>query len=355
MLYYIASQAYLNVIAQACEETDQIITGSECGEEIYLALLVKEKQFATAETIIVDLYGIKDTEDEICAALDQIRLINSDAKIIILAPGMPEGSEILSRCFSLSIYDIINSQDYMEIKDSLIHSITVGKQYRDSVVFKDVIDFEALRNQPKVVDHVRIGVIGTQHRIGTTHHAIVLATTLRQMGFMVAINSVNNDGVFSKLAESYEYKSKNPEVVYHYRGIDYYVAAEDYQLEERAYNFIIYDFGCQDESDMIRYLNMNQKIVISGVKPWEDYFLNEFFGRCDAAVLNDIIYCFNFCPADLRRDVKAGMAELSKRTYFLDYQEDPLECVGVPYDEILKEAYVSENLTSEKKKRRKGK
>lgn len=352
MLYYVASAAYQNVISQACEETEQIITGSECSDMLYLASLMKDKQLATSEIIIIDLYGIKDTEDEIITCLDQIRLMNSDAKIIILAPGMPEGKEILSRCFSLSIYDIINSQDYMEIKDSLIHSITIGKQYRDSVIFKDVIDFDALNNQPKVVDHVQIGVIGTQHRIGVTHHAIILATTLRQLGFMVALNNMTSASTFSKLAESYEYKVTNPEIVYQHRGIDYYDHAEDYQLSEKAYNFIIHDFGTQEESDMLRFLEMHQKIVIAGVKPWEDYYLNDFFSRCDVAVLKDIIYCFNFCPSELRRDVKTGMAELGSKSFFLEYQEDPIESFGVPYEDIFKETYVSASVETDKNKKR---
>jgi len=58
MLYYVASPVYQNVIAQACEETDQIITGSECGEMVFLSSLVKEKQFTAAKIIIIDLYGM---------------------------------------------------------------------------------------------------------------------------------------------------------------------------------------------------------------------------------------------------------------------------------------------------------
>lgn len=355
MLYYVASPVYQNVIAQACEETDQIITGSECGEMVFLSSLVKEKQFTAAKIIIIDLYGIRDAEDEICVSLDQIRLMNSDARIIILAPGMPEGTEILSKCFSMSIFDIINSQDYMEIKDDLIYSIISGKQYRDSVRFKDVVDFEALRNQPKIVDHVKIGVLGTQHRIGVTHHAIILATTLRQMGFMVAVNNMCSSDAFVKMAESYEYKTKDPDVLYNYRGIDYYDHAEDYQLSQKAYNFIICDFGDQAEADMLRYMEMDHKLVISGVKPWEDYLLNEFFQKCSVDALKDVIYCFNFCPEDLERDVKSGMAELKDNTYFLEYKPDPLESFGVPYIAVLEEAYVSAPEPGKKRKKGKGK
>lgn len=355
MLFYIASQAYQQVVQQACEETDQIIVGSECGEEVYLLPMIKDIQLSTLETIIIDLYGIKDTEEEICAAIDQIRLINSDTKIIILAPGMLEGTEILSKCFSMSIFDIVNSQDYMEIKDDLIYSMINGKQYRDSVRFKDIVDFEALRNQPKIVDHVQIGVLGTQHRIGVTHHVIVLATTLRQMGFMVAVNNMSSSDAFEKMAESYEYKSKDSDVLYNYRGIDYYNHAEDYQLSQKAYNFILYDFGDQSEANMLQYMEMDQKIVISGVKPWEDYFLNDFFQKCSVDALKEVIYCFNFCPDDLQRDVRSGMAELNTNTYFIDYQADPLESVGVPYMDVLEAAYVSAPTPGKKRKKGKAK
>lgn len=359
MLYYIASQAYQQIIAQACLETEQIVTGSECGEDVYLLPIVKDNYqlFAGTEIIIIDLFGIKDSDDEIIAALDQLRLINSNAKIIIVAAGYKTGDALLSKCFQMSIYDIIINSDYVELKDEIAYSIKTGKQYRDSIMFKDVIDFDKIKLQPKIIDHVSIGIIGTQSRIGVTHHAITLATALRHAGYMVCVNNMTGSDAYEHIANSFGIQPAVQGMSWRQNGIDFYHHADEI-LEKKAYNFVIIDYG-YSLMNFDRYLDCNHMICIAGVKPWEDFYIQEIFKQCAESgqinKLNEIMFCFNFCPSNQEKDVYAGMDELSDHTYFLNYQEDPWVKGNIPYLNVLLEKYNPENHMTDKKKKRRPK
>ena len=340
MLYYFASNINHNFIAEAIKKTDQVVVGSECNQELQLLPYVKDHyaDFSSVDTVIVDIAGIKDTDEAILEALNMLRICNDQMQIIVIATQRLPGDSFLAQCFSMSIYDLITTDDFNDLEDEIVSSLQNPRQYKESVRYKDIIDHSVKDEEKKEVTRITVGFAGTQGHIGVTHHAIILSNCLRRKGFKVALVELNESGDFAKIAESYDLGKSADHFVKD--GIDYYPAANTdtmLSLGTRAYNFIVVDYGTYNRCDLDSYQHCSYKFIFSGIKPWEELNIQSVFemGQAAGADLAEYHYFFNFCPDDVKADVRAGMAELDK-VYFCEMHPDPFSCYTFPSaDEIF--------------------
>lgn len=355
MLYYIASAAYQQVIMESCREAEQIIVNGECKEDLYVLPLIREnyQMVSSLDCFLLDLAGIKDSDQDVVAALDQLKIANGNIKIVVLAAHRKAGDKLLAEITGYT-NNIVTTPDFLEMKKEIMHCILQGKEYKDVVIYKDVAaDAADLKIEVKKVDHVTIGVAGSQHRIGCTHHSIIIANFLRKQGYMTALVEYSKAAAFGQIADSYQialygdYFTKD--------GNDYYLRPSP-AVQERAYNFVIFDFGDihdLQEEEFEKYKACDRKIFISGIKAWEENQIQDFFGKFkDIEELGAIHYFFNFCSEGFRQMVKSGMAELRDTTYFLGYTDDPFNYRNMPcLDEILSD-YFPKEITAPTKKRK---
>lgn len=340
MLYYFASNANHNIIAEAVKEAEQVVVGSECNQELQLLPYIKDRYagFSSIDKVIVDIAGIKDTDEAVLEALNMLRICNDQMQIIVIAMQRMPGDSLLSQCFSMSIYDLITTDDFNELKDEIIMSITSPRQYKDSIRYKDVIDHALKDEIKKEVTRITVGLAGSQNRIGVTHHAIILANYFRKKGFKVALVELNESGDYEKIAASYEIGKSAEYFVKD--GIDYYPAADAdtmLTLGTKAYNFIVIDYAAYETCDIDSFQHCNFKFILAGIKPWEEANIQSVFekGQMAGADLAEYNYFFNFCPDAVRADVRNGMAELDK-VYFCELHTDPFTCYVFPAaDEIF--------------------
>ena len=356
MLYYISSPAYDALIAEAAEETGQVIVGSSCEEDFYLKDLVEERlaSFKTLELLVVDTDGIRDEEKEILAAFDRLKLTNNNLRIIVIAAGMEPGDKFLADCFARSITDLVTGEGFSEIKASLTKSLLGEKNYSDTIKYRDYIPEAKRKKKQRPVDHVTIGVCGTQERIGCTHAAIMLASALKERGYITAVLEENSTGAFGQIRDFYEIKTIKP--YFNKAGIDFYPAedaepegqdketeGQDKESEKdqmrKAYNFLIKDFGMLTQENYKAYEECRHKFCITGVKPWESGYIQETFGIIrELEQMKQIRWCFNLCPESMKRDVTEGMAELKENVHFLSFMPDPFTAGKMEgLDELLKE------------------
>lgn len=342
MLYYFASNINQNIISEAISETDQVVVGSECNQELCLLQYIKDHyaSFSSADKVIVDIAGVKDTDESILEALDMLRICNDQTQIIVIATNRVAGDELLAKCFSMSIYDIITTDDFNELKDEIISSLHNARQYKDSIKYRDVIDQAAKDEIKKEVSHCTIGLAGSMPRIGVTHHSIILANQLKKKGFRVALLEINHVNSFSNIANSYDLPINGDHFTKD--GIDYYPAADANTLlvaKTKAYNFIMIDFGQYVESDFDLYQHCDFKLIFSGVKAWEDAYIQPVFdkGMKEGADLSEYNYYFNFVDESVKTEVKSGMGEL-ENIYFCEISANPFACHYLPgAEEILKD------------------
>lgn len=358
MVFYIASQTYQEIISRTVKESGRILAGGECSNELYLLKYIKEniRKLSELDSLIVDLAALHDTDEEIINALDMIRLMYDEIRIIILAANRLQGDELLSKCFQMSIYNLINTDDFVVIKNELLLCITEGKKYKDAVIYKDNKQQEKviIKNEIKqTVNKVLIGMAGTQERIGTTHNCIVMANYLRKRGYMVAIAEMNPSKCLDTVLMAFEEKLFE-DSYFSLSGVDYYPETNADKLGSilgKSYNFILADFGNINapKCDRVTFNKADVRIIIAGSKPWEIDYINEIFSISDKETLKQYHYCFNFTVDKNKDAIREGMAELDQ-IYFLSYQEDPFTTADFPAAEIILEQYMPIKLNETKRK-----
>lgn len=367
MIFYIASNTYQQQVARAIKETEEILVGCECGEELHLYKYIKKNitTFSNVDILVIDISNVVDTEEELIQGFEMLRIMNHAMRLILLAPNRYEGDDLLTKCFQMSIYDIIESDDFVNIKEELLESITVGKQYKDALRFKDTGATEKVivKNEIKqTVNKVMIGVVGSEKRIGVTHNCIVMANYLRSRGFMVAIAECNQSGAFQTIRESFS-ETFFDESYFTMNGVDYYEKITSESLGSilgKSYNFIIIDFGDFVEADRITFNKSDVRIIVTGSKPWEIESVFNVFQLSSEETLKGYHYCFNFTVKEKQKDIIEGMDFLSN-IHFLNYNADPFVSKDYTDIETILENYMpiktvlkKKGLFSKSKKEKKG-
>lgn len=356
MIFYFASGTYQQVISSAIKETDKILEGQECGTEIYFAKYVREnfQRLLGVETLILDISALADTDEEILEGLDALKIGNYDMQIIILAANRYAGDALLTKCFQMGIYDLIVSDDFLEISQELKECIRVGKKYGDALQFRDLRPENVIVKEEikQTVNKVVIGMAGSNSRIGVTHHAIILANHLRKKGYMVALVEEHPSDAFGQLREFYSEKLFDDEY-YTMGGVDYYPYSEENILTNvlgKSYNFIIADFGVYRDADLFLFNKSDVRVVISGSKPWELEGIQTVFDLAAEDVLKTYYFYFNFTAAEFEDALKEGMGNLEK-VYFLRYTENPVKTYEFPGMEEMLADYMPVKIAPDSRKK----
>lgn len=357
MIFYIASQTYQQVINQAIQESEEILIGGECRSDIYLLKYVKENGsiLNSLDCLLVDISALEDTDEEILQSLEILRMMHDNMRLIILAANRADGDNLLTQCFNMSIYNLINTDDFVEIRDELKYCIITGMQYKDAVKYKESNGTETVIVKQEIkqtVNKVLVGIAGSEKRIGVTHNSIILANYLRKRGFMVALAEYGQRKAFCSIQEFFEEKLLD-NMYFTMNGVDYYADVNADRLGSilgKSYNFVLVDFGMFEECDRITFNKCNVRIIVTGSKPWEVEQINAVFGAVPEETLKMYHFCFNFTKQNLRSDVEKGMEELGQ-IHFLEILEDPFSAYDFADAESILQEYMPVKMEEPKKRR----
>lgn len=354
--YYIASTIYHQIISQTISEAGMVLDGGECSDDIYLLPFIKKNfsKFSSIDELIVDISALKDADMEILEALEILKVNFENVRIIILAANRYVGEDFLTQCFQKAIYDLIVTEDYLELHNELLHCLKTGKSYKEALKYKECNqETVVVKTQIKqVVSKVLIGLVAAGRGQGCTHNSIVLSNYLRKKGYMVALVEMNTSGAFAAIQEAYELQLFDNRY-FSMNGIDYYPATTADNLGSilgKTYNFILCDFGTYESTDLLSFGKCNEHIIVSGTKPWQMPAIQKVFEKTDPDALAGYHFCFNLVPNIQQDDVKKGMCEL-QNVWFLNYTENPFESPDFAgAEKILKEYLPAPEPDNPKKK-----
>lgn len=360
MIFYIASEIYNEVIRSTIEQCGKLILQQEISNEFFLLKYVKQNisSMDGVEQFIIDLSALKDTDDEIIQAIENYRMMYNDTRIIVLATNRVAGDSLLKSLFQLGLYNLILTDDYLELKKELLHCIIEGKSFREAVCFKDMEASEEkvlLRQEIKqVVNKVLIGIAGSQSRIGTTHTAIALASALRCRGYMVAVAEYNLSKDYRCIMESFG-ETLIESAYFSLGGVDFYPECSEESLAAvlgKSYNFIITDFGAYPDCDKVTYNKSNVRLLVSGSKPYELEQMQSFFEMCPEEMLLQMNFLFNFTYPEHEHDIRESMKTADKKefpVYFLNYEPYPYSVTNIPGMEKFLQEYLPAKVEEKKR------
>lgn len=358
MVAYISSVKYNSIISSVVKEKDEIIAHNLINDHVNLYKYIQANVtlFSGYDYFIVDISAVDDVDDDIIKALEMYRTFNELTRIIIVSPNRRAGNELLAKIFSLGINNIAASFDQLELREELTKCMSeTGKSFKEAIIFKDVSNAlnSELKEIKKIVEKVTIGFASCQNRIGCTHNAILMALALRKKGYIVAIAEMCCKSLaFNKIRNSFNKQLQNN--FFSIDGLDFYPDANKHtlvEIKQKAYNFIIIDFGNYSDFETEDYFKCHEKVMVTGSKPWEIEYLSEFLSIYDDETLSSINYIFNFTPEinqkEIKRNLKLHNGEKLK-AYFQDYTPDLFNTFTFKeLDKILKD-YLTE------KKQKKG-
>lgn len=376
MLYYVASNAYAQTIKEAAESAKEAVIDKIVSNELlFLTHLKKNISYLSqCDKFLIDLNAIVDSDKEITEAVEMIRMMYPETRIIILA-NTRKGS-LIQEFLNMGIYNLITTSDFVILKSEIQLCITTGKNYKDTVDLKSVAVQENVSEKiefKKNIYKVMIGIAGAQKHIGVTHQSIALATWLRKKGYRVALVEVLSETEDADILEE-KYKA-NPRRKSDYRcirenydedilndgefclyGVDYFEAQSSeniYKIVEKSYNFIILDFGEYRKTDMIQFLKCEFRFIVAGSHDWEFVHLQNIFNTTDKEACKQFKYFFNFHDKETREMICESLEELEiEHIYFNELTcKSVFEFQNVPYyEEIFREYLPVEQQEAELKK-----
>lgn len=357
MTYFISSPKYQPMIQKILTETDQVCEGKQVGEGIFLKKFIKENlpMFESIELFIIDFTALADTDEELMQAIESLRIMDYRTRCILLAPYRKEGDKLLREFFYAGIYDIVISDEYLEMAEQLTYCIKSGMKYKDAVRYRDAKELEE-QSGTAAVQKVLVGVAGAGDRAGCTHQSIVTARFLRDQRQMVALLELNPKDAFQAICETNRAKLFE-DGYFTAAGIDYYPRCDKNRLTAIAgklYNFIVIDFGAYDTADKILFNQCDVRMICAGVKPWELPGLEKIFQEQEEDVLKKYHFCF-LCTssAKLQKEILEHMEPL-QNVWFPEYSEDPFQCSRFPEGKHIFADYLKtpEKETAQRKKQK---
>lgn len=366
MLYYISSNKNHQVIVSTIKENELLIIDSFIHDHINFKRFVKSNiTQLSVEILILDLSAFDDPDEDILAAIQMIRTMYEQTKIIVIT-NRTAGNKLLSDIFSLGILNIIATYDFLELKNELNLCLNQGKTFKEALIFKNVKD-ETIVNtsiELKTANKVTIAVSGITKRIGSTHNSIILASTIRKLGYMVAIVEMNTSSDFQRIKVAYNAKKFNSDRnVGNYfvlDGIDYYPDADKetirYIKDNKSYNFVVVDYGDYKEQDISEILKNNVKILLCGSKAWEYRHLTDLISVYDNETLKSLFFGFVFTDKKDEKTIRKEMRITNEKVkealnvFFLEYNPDAFNTYNFPDIKVILKDYLPEQNKKEKKK-----
>lgn len=327
MVYTICSPKYQPMITKILTETDEVCGNKEVGEDIYLKKMIKENisTFDGVEILIVDMTALADTDQEVLQAFESLRIIDYEIRIILIAPYKKEGDKFLRECFYAGIYDLITTDEYLELSEQLRKCIVDGMKYKDALRYRDAAEQEDSSENNPALQKIIVGVVGAAPRMGSTHMSIVIANYLRSRQQMTAILEMNGSGNFEEICNSKSAKVFD-DGYFTLSGVDFYPGCDRERLTAisgKLYNFIVLDFGAYGNCDKVLFNKSDIRIIFCGVKSWELPVLEQVFRDQDEDVLQK--YHFGFlCTTSgkLQKEIIESMEPL-ENVWFPEYSENP--------------------------------
>ncbi len=140
MIGYIAGNSISELIKKICKELNIIILNHEV-EEIDFFKYIKQTKvnFNLIKYLIIDLDKIKNTNEEIIDSIIYFNELYGNTRIIVIARGYDSQNEILTKLYENKIYNIINSNDEIEIESYIRKCLSQeGLQEKDVKRFKKI-------------------------------------------------------------------------------------------------------------------------------------------------------------------------------------------------------------------------
>ena len=213
------------------------------------------RKYASCRYFCIERLAITERDNEFLKALQSFQMMY-DARVIVIHESVNDTDSLTRGLIQIGVTDIVTAPDMDDKLEQISECLSVEGMQRykpkpvkarehddepdeeketlaQSIILKEMEDehyrFDCV--------NVRIGVIGSTRRVGTTTFALGLANFIKNHGGSVCYVALNMNQHLEHIANAYNFDSE--EDYFTYDAIDFYEG----MLSKHNYNFIITDFG----------------------------------------------------------------------------------------------------------------
>lgn len=210
--------------------------------------------------LVLDRAALEDEDTTLGGTIEQFLTMYS-ARVTVIYEGLEEHNPFFKKLLDIGVGNIIVSSNLVEIQKDIMSCLSA----------KGLEKYEAKeRATPKPkgeyykfnCENVKVGVIGSQNRIGVTTMAVGLANWLGKVGASACYVEANKNSVLKLLAKEYQAELFADGFVTDKLKFTNIIPTE-------TYNFVIYDIGQLLETKMKVIEQMDIVVYLCGGKTYE--------------------------------------------------------------------------------------
>ena len=349
-----------------------------------------------ATHLIVDLSGLTDNYDEIISAINTLRRVYADTRLIVLADDekIKQGNhDLLRRIFEKGIYDIITDTSDEQLENAVLW----GKTKEDATAFfverpnlcddkrktPDAPIHEAQANAEeqakrnpaqhtapvckreiilpdksfrKYKPYVSVAVCGVEPHIGATHHALLITKFLGNIGFRACYLEANDSRKINLLQPFYPANSNanSRKNLLQCFGVDIYAGFDIGKVMAENYDFYVFDLGVLTGPKLTSFLTKDIRVLVGGARAWEIGALGESIKLIGAKNMTNIF--LNFLINGEETKIYAVAEHLRDYVFFPEYVPNAFAGnVNLPiYKRVFQEYIVRDERVAVKEKAKRG-
>ncbi len=176
-------------------------------------------------------------------------------------------------------------------------------------------------------ESVSIAIAGTQHRVGTTHLAVLITTYFNKNG-KKALYVENNDSChISAILNRYQNIKTTDGICQIFNCYTMPAYKRNLPYKKEDYPVTVVDYGCMDDSKLEDFLKADIKLIVAGAKEWELKETEKVLRLLRSE--KNIKYLFNFLNGNQYRKIVKHMDKLD--CYRTPYEPDPYKSTDNEY------------------------
>ena len=320
MILYLSSQQHTNLLDFLAKKEDAMPVKTMTGNFMLKQFVIYDmRNFSHCTELVLDRIAFGDEDRDFAQAIEEF-LTMYNARITVICEGLKESDPLCRALLDAGVGNIVTNVEIRGMQEEIRQSLSSQGMMRYA---------PKERKKPKVqgahyhfmADGVRIAMISSQSRIGTTTMALGFAAWLGSVGASVAYVEKNANGIIPYLSDAYEMDEE----------------AGGYRLEKMWYgtqtpdagfHFLLEDYGTgRPDADA----DADILLLICGTKPYEIVHTMKLLEQYETKA------SFVLCPfvASALQDtyVEAFQTDYHK-VFFLEYQPDCMN--GSPNAKIYK-------------------
>ena len=301
-----------------------------------------------ADWYILDLSAFLDTEPALRESIQALRQ-ESGAEVLLYAPGFPSDSPLLRSLRSQGCAIVTEAENLGRIRQQFDACVQERghpeeRKAQDMQVREPEPVWHEMepvqtdskqqaaahlipeQKQPFHPSPLRIAVVGSQSRIGTTTAALQLTIWLNQQeAHCAAYLEYNRSGYLASLQTLCRCEGEDRRMQsIRYQNTELYQNPERISdIAQQGYRYLVYDYGAlQAVRERASLYEKDRILLVAGAKPGEMEQATEAIRELYSQKHADYLFNFLFTPEE-QRSIRDLQEHLNQRTFFLAPASDP--------------------------------